>query len=130
MLNRRGGRLSARGAHDILKDIAQAANLPDDFTSHVLHHTFGTDLVRKGHRLGPRRRTHGPRPHRNHPVVRPAHRRRPPQSHQHPTDRPLTRESEDLRRVSGVSRSPPNLGPTRMTSPPRPIKPIDRHRTA
>jgi len=48
LLNRRGGRLSARGAHDILGDIAQAADLPEDFTSHVLRHTFGTDMVRKG----------------------------------------------------------------------------------
>jgi site-specific recombinase XerD len=36
LLNRRGGRLSSRGAHDILGAIAKAANLPDDFTSHVL----------------------------------------------------------------------------------------------
>lgn len=48
LLNRRGGRLSARGAHDILKTLAKAADLPDDFTSHVLRHTFGTDMVRKG----------------------------------------------------------------------------------
>jgi site-specific recombinase XerD len=51
LLNRRGTRLSARGAHDILGAIADAAHLQDDFTSHVLRHTFGTTLVRQGHDL-------------------------------------------------------------------------------
>jgi integrase/recombinase XerC len=51
LLNRRGTRLSARGAHDIINAIADAARLQDDFTSHVLRHTFGTTLVRQGHDL-------------------------------------------------------------------------------
>jgi integrase len=46
-----GGRLSARGAHDIINAIADAAHLQDGFTSHVLRHTFGTTLVRQGHDL-------------------------------------------------------------------------------
>lgn len=51
LLNHRSGRLSARGAHDILNAIADTAHLDDDFTSHVLRHTFGTTLVRQGHDL-------------------------------------------------------------------------------
>lgn len=51
LLNHRGGRLSARGAHDILGAIADAARLDDEFSSHVLRHTFGTTLVREGHDL-------------------------------------------------------------------------------
>ena len=51
ILNRRGDRLSARGAHDILLAIADQAGLSDDFTGHVLRHTFGTTLVRAGHDL-------------------------------------------------------------------------------
>ncbi|MEU5846073.1 tyrosine-type recombinase/integrase [Saccharopolyspora shandongensis] len=50
-LNRRGGRLSKRGAYDVLKVIA-AANLEfgrdGDLTPHVLRHTTGTNLVRDG----------------------------------------------------------------------------------
>src|SRR5205814_666886 len=49
LLNQRGGRLGARGADDILNAIADAANLGDEFTSHVLRHTFGTRLIREGH---------------------------------------------------------------------------------
>lgn len=51
LLNQRGGRLSARGARDILAALADDAGLDDDFTTHVLRHTFGTTLVRNGHDL-------------------------------------------------------------------------------
>ncbi len=47
LLNRRAGRLSAKGADDILGQIAETAGI-DDFTTHVLRHTFGTNLVRGG----------------------------------------------------------------------------------
>ena len=46
-LNQRGGRLSVKGAHDIITAIATAAGLEDDaITAHVLRHTFATRLVR------------------------------------------------------------------------------------
>lgn len=48
LLNRRGSRLSARGAHEILGAIATEARLDAEFTPHVLRHTFGTRLVRDG----------------------------------------------------------------------------------
>ena len=51
LLNRRGGRLSARGAHDVLLAIAAEARLDPGFSGHVLRHTFGTRLVRDGHNL-------------------------------------------------------------------------------
>ncbi len=44
-------RLGARGADDILGAIAEDAHLTDEFTSHVLRHTFGTTLVRQSHDL-------------------------------------------------------------------------------
>jgi len=48
-LNQRGGRLSVKGAHDIITTIAAAAGLEDDeITAHVLRHTFATRLVRGG----------------------------------------------------------------------------------
>jgi len=47
-LNRRGGRLSARGAHDVITGIAAAAGLEEHVTAHVLRHSFATTLVR-GH---------------------------------------------------------------------------------
>jgi integrase/recombinase XerC len=50
-LNHRGGRLSTRGASDLLAGLADAAGLEAAFTSHVLRHTFGTTLVRAGHDL-------------------------------------------------------------------------------
>lgn len=52
LLNQRGGRLSDRGAHDILLAIAEEAAITADLTGgHVLRHTFGTRLVREGHDL-------------------------------------------------------------------------------
>ncbi|MFI1996322.1 tyrosine-type recombinase/integrase [Actinoplanes sp. NPDC020271] len=53
LLNHRGARLSYRGAHDILKAIAEDAGIPDDVFDggHTLRHTFGTRLVREGHDL-------------------------------------------------------------------------------
>jgi site-specific recombinase XerD len=47
-LNQRGHRLSVRGAHDIITNIAAAAGLDDDTTVHILRHTFATTLVRGG----------------------------------------------------------------------------------
>ncbi|MEU4807416.1 tyrosine-type recombinase/integrase [Actinosynnema sp. NPDC023587] len=51
-LNRRGGRLSTRGAYDVLKAVAADANLEfgrdGDLTPHALRHTTGTNLVRDG----------------------------------------------------------------------------------
>jgi integrase len=46
-LNQRGGRLSVKGAHDIITKVATAAGLEDhDITAHVFRHTFATRLVR------------------------------------------------------------------------------------
>jgi integrase len=39
------------GVRDILVALAAEARLEDEFTSHVLRHTFGTILVRFGHDL-------------------------------------------------------------------------------
>ncbi len=51
-LNARGGRLGVRGASHILARLAEDAGIDaEDFTSHVLRHTFGTTLVRGGHDL-------------------------------------------------------------------------------
>jgi integrase/recombinase XerD len=51
-LKARGGRLGARGARDILARLADDAGIDtEEFTSHVLRHTFGTTLVRGGHDL-------------------------------------------------------------------------------
>lgn len=47
-LNQRGGRLSVKGAHDIITAIADRAGLDEDTTTHVLRHTFATRLVRGG----------------------------------------------------------------------------------
>lgn len=47
-LNQRGGRLSARGAHDVITGIAARAGLDDDTTARVLRHSFATTLVRGG----------------------------------------------------------------------------------
>jgi site-specific recombinase XerD len=52
LLNQHGGRLSDRGAHDILLAIAGEAGITSDFTGgHALRHTFGTRLIREGHDL-------------------------------------------------------------------------------
>lgn len=51
-LNRRGARLSARGAYDVLAALAEAAGIPvgreEVFTPHVLRHTAGSTLTREG----------------------------------------------------------------------------------
>jgi integrase/recombinase XerD len=47
-VNRRGGRLSVRGTHDVITGIATAAGLDDRVTAHVLRHSFATTLVRGG----------------------------------------------------------------------------------
>jgi len=47
-LNQRGGRLSVRGASDVVAALADAASQEDETTAHVLRHTFGTTLVRGG----------------------------------------------------------------------------------
>lgn len=47
-LNRRGGRLGARGAHEVITGIARRAALDDRVTAHVLRHSFATTLVRGG----------------------------------------------------------------------------------
>jgi Phage integrase family len=47
-LNRRGSRLSARGAHEVITSIAAKAGLDDRVTAHVLRHSFATTLVRGG----------------------------------------------------------------------------------
>jgi len=39
VLNQRGQRLSAKGAHDVITGLAPAAGLDDDATTHVLRHT-------------------------------------------------------------------------------------------
>lgn len=49
LLNRRGGRLTARGASDIIRAIAADANLDSEhITAHVGRHTFATTLIRGG----------------------------------------------------------------------------------
>jgi integrase/recombinase XerC len=47
-LNRRGDRLSARSAHDVITGIARRAGLDDHVTAHELRHSFATTLVRGG----------------------------------------------------------------------------------
>ena len=51
-LNRRGARLTTRGAYDELKKIAADANLEfgrdGDLTPHALRHTAGTNMIRDG----------------------------------------------------------------------------------
>ena len=50
-LNRRGGRLSRRGASDIFTAIAANAGLDDKTTAHVGRHTFVNELIRGGEDL-------------------------------------------------------------------------------
>ena len=49
LLNRRGQRLSVRGASDIIRAIAADANLDEEhITAHVGRHTVATTLIRGG----------------------------------------------------------------------------------
>ena len=48
LLNRRGGRLSTRGASDIFHTITANAALDDTLTAHTRRHTFATTLIRGG----------------------------------------------------------------------------------
>ena len=48
LLNHRGGRLSVRGARDVIARLATAAGLDDTLTARVLRHTFATALVHGG----------------------------------------------------------------------------------
>ncbi len=48
LLNQRGKRLSARGAHDVITGIAARAGLDDHVTAHTLRHSFAATLVRGG----------------------------------------------------------------------------------
>ena len=123
LLNHRGARLGARGADGILGAIADEAHLTDEFTTHVLRHTFGTTLERgpgrpppplnppyqfpPRPRPRPRRRTHGPQAIGSNTPVQPAHPGRPRTRDRQPAQRPLTSTLQDLRRVSGVFRSYP-----------------------
>ena len=50
-LNRRGGRLSRRGASDIFTAIAANAGLDDKATAHIGGHTFVNELIRGGEDL-------------------------------------------------------------------------------
>jgi integrase/recombinase XerC len=50
-LNRRGGRLSARGASDVFTAIAENAGLDEPATAHVGRHTFINELIRGGEDL-------------------------------------------------------------------------------
>jgi site-specific recombinase XerD len=45
-LNQRGGRLSVKGAHNIITGIAENANPDEQITAHTVRHTFATRLVR------------------------------------------------------------------------------------
>jgi site-specific recombinase XerD len=50
-LNRRGGRLSRRGASDIFTAIAANAGLDDKATAHIGRHTFVNEFIRGGEDL-------------------------------------------------------------------------------
>lgn len=82
LLNRRGGRLSARSVDQLLDELAEDAGLVDDdgrpaISAHVLRATprHQPAAQRRRHRRG--RRVPRPCPARHHPAVRPAHRLRP-----------------------------------------------------
>ena len=47
-LSGRGTRMSADALADVIDRITSAAGLDDGITSHLLRHTFGTELTRKG----------------------------------------------------------------------------------
>jgi site-specific recombinase XerD len=48
LLNRRGTRLSVRGASNVFHTIAEAAGLDEATTAHTGRHTFATTLIRGG----------------------------------------------------------------------------------
>jgi site-specific recombinase XerD len=48
LLSRRGTRMTTDALADVITAITRAAGLDDDVTSHILRHTFGTELVRSG----------------------------------------------------------------------------------
>jgi integrase/recombinase XerC len=48
LLNRRGTRLTTRGASNIFHTITERAGLEEDTTAHVGRHTFATTLIRGG----------------------------------------------------------------------------------
>jgi site-specific recombinase XerD len=48
LLNRRGTRLTTRGASTIFRTIATTAGLDDSITAHIGRHTFATTLIRGG----------------------------------------------------------------------------------
>jgi len=87
LLNRRGQRLSVRGASNIIRAIAADANLDEEhITAHVGRHTFATTLYQfpRRHRPGRRRRHARPRPPRHRSPLHPPQRRRPRTSPQSP----------------------------------------------
>jgi site-specific recombinase XerD len=47
-ISRRGARLTTDAIADVFTAIATGAALDDEVTSHLLRHTFGTELVRGG----------------------------------------------------------------------------------
>jgi site-specific recombinase XerD len=47
-LSRRGTRMTTDALADVIDRITAAAGLEDDVTSHILRHTFGTELTRSG----------------------------------------------------------------------------------
>ncbi|MFI6458638.1 tyrosine recombinase XerC [Streptosporangium amethystogenes] len=50
-LNRRGGRLTTRGASDVFTAIGEAAGLDEATNAHLGRHTFVTELIRSGEDL-------------------------------------------------------------------------------
>lgn len=48
LLNRRGARLTTRGASDIFRTIATTAGIDDKITAHIGRHTFAATLIRGG----------------------------------------------------------------------------------
>jgi hypothetical protein len=64
-----GGRLSTCGARDIITAIAADANLHQEFSSHVLRHTFRHRHDPWQARRRGRRRAYGPPAPRDHPLL-------------------------------------------------------------